>query len=281
MKTAVFDLEANGLLPELDTIWCAVVRDLNTNELRRYVPSDIDLLTARLSEYECLIGHNSIQYDFPALKKVFGWEYRGKKIDTLLMSRTQKPNRKSPPDCPNKVAPHSLEAWGFRLGNYKLEHEEWDRFSLEMLERCERDCLLTEQVYYSLLEEGEGRGWERAHLLNAKLFENLQKQEEGGWTVDVEHIRRSIGTLDRWIDRISASILPRLPIVVDILETKKDGDYNYVRKPFKRMAPLAKPFYPIQLTVQTTLQIAVAMVCYKLLDLLAVWLFGLSISTLM
>ena len=35
--------------------------------------------------------------------------------------------------------PHSIEAWGVRFGLYKPEMEQWDVFTPEMMQRCERD----------------------------------------------------------------------------------------------------------------------------------------------
>ena len=162
---------------------------------------------------------------------MFGWEYRGQVIDTVLMSRLQRPSRTNPKGYVGR-APHSVEAWGHRLGEYKKEHEEWDRFSPEMLARCEGDVSLQYRIYNALLEEGEGMGWENAHKLNVKIFQYLHQQEEYGFTLDQEHINESIATLERWIERIANALNPRLPFVVDVLETKKEGEYNHVKKPF-------------------------------------------------
>lgn len=239
MKIGVFDLEANGFLDEATQVWCLCIVDYSDGQCYTYSPDAISDGLVKLNEYDCLIGHNSIAYDFPLLRKLYGWEYKGEKRDTLLMSRTQRPNRLSPPHCPNKNAPHSVEAWGYRLGDYKLAHEDWTQYSPEMLARCIQDAKLQVKIYNALLEEGKGEGWENAHKLNAKLFHWLQRQEEYGWPVDVELIDRHLSTLDRWIDRIDRAINPQLPLIVEVLETKSEGEYNYVRKPFTKAGTLA------------------------------------------
>jgi len=148
------------------------------------------------------------------------------------MSRTQRPNRKKPEGV--GAGPHSVEAWGMRLGHEKVANEVWSEWSENILRRCEEDVEIQYKILHTLLEEGHGEGWKEAHILNAKLFALLQRQEEYGWLVDKEKIHGNIVSLIRWIDRIDRSINNRLPLVVEINETKKDGEYNYVRKPFKK-----------------------------------------------
>ncbi len=185
-----------------------------------------------LDTVDVLIGHNILGYDLPLLEKLFDYKYAGKKVDTLVMSRLLNPKRQSPFMCPNKKAPHSIEAWGYRVGRGKPEHNDWEVFSEQMLHRCAEDVEILELVYYELLKEAKGGDWKNAFLLSFKLFENLQKQEEYGWLVDQEHMAFCISQLTNWIRRIDAVITPNLPLILEINETKKAGVYNYVSKPF-------------------------------------------------
>jgi DNA polymerase-1 len=236
LKIATFDCEANGLLDEADTIWCVVIKDHSDGQIYSYGPDRIPDAIVHLSSFDALIGHNSIAYDFPLLRKLYGWEYAGEKIDTLLMSRMQRPERKLPPMCKNKLAgPHSVEAWAYRIGeDRKLEHEDWSEFSEAMLARCVRDCELQYKIYLALLEEGAGEGWERAHKLNHKLFHYLQLQEEYGWLVDRKWFEFCIRVLDRYIAAIDRKVVPQLPLVTEIEETKKDGEWGWVKRPFTK-----------------------------------------------
>lgn len=234
---AVFDTESDGFLEQATRLWCACIIDLQDNSVRTFTPDNIDSLCSTLEQYDTLVGHNIIGYDFPLLRKLYGFEYTGEKIDTVLISRTQRPNRMSPPTC--KAPPNSIEAWGYKLGDYKIQHEDWTQYSEQMLDRCIQDTKLNVKVYYSLLKEGSGEGWENAHKLNAKLFHWLQRQQEYGWPVNSQLIDQHILTLDRWISKIDAAINPRLPLVVEVLETKDAGQYNYVRKPFTKAGGLA------------------------------------------
>lgn len=234
-RTATFDLETNGFLEDATVVWCAVVQNHETKTNKLFTPDNINELPIYLGSFDVLIGHNSVAFDFPVLRKIYGWEYKGTKVDTLLMSRTQRPNRTIPAGLSDRtVGPHSVEAWGKRLGRLKRQHDEWDKFSPEMLERCEQDVEIQLKIYEALLEEGKGEGWENAHRLNAKLFHYLQKQEEYGWLVDRALLESCLTTLDRWIGRIDRAVAPRLPLITEPLETKKGGEYGWVRKPFTK-----------------------------------------------
>lgn len=234
MKIATFDLEADGFLDTVTRVWCAAVKDHSNGHVRLFRPGDMANLCLYLSGFDVLIGHNCIGYDFPVLRKIFGWDFHGKKVDTLLISRTQRPNRALPPGTDTRIGPHSVEAYGIRFNKPKIGHDDWTQFSEDMMRRCAGDVEIQYDIYNFLMEEGKGENWGAAHRLNARLFDILQRQEEYGWTVDREHINRCFYMLDRWIDRIDRAITPKLPVLREILEKKKeDGEYGFVSKPFK------------------------------------------------
>jgi DNA polymerase I-like protein with 3'-5' exonuclease and polymerase domains len=230
MRVATLDIETNGLLPEVDTIWCAHLGDMDTRELTGYRPHEIEELLAALDEVDVLIGHNIIAYDLEVLRRLKGYEFKGKVCDTLLMSRTQRPNRFSVKG--SKAGPHSVEAWGYRLGLEKVEHEDWTQFSEHMFHRNRRDVEVQMRIYDALLEEGKGEGWMPAHRLNNKLFTYLRMQETRGWHVDQEHLDRCIHQLEHWTDRIVRATVSHLPLIVEVEEAKKDGRVGWVKKPF-------------------------------------------------
>lgn len=232
MKVVFGDLEANGLLDTATRVWCGVFKDLNTKEVVKFRPNQIREMLAFLDGCDVLIMHNGIGYDFPVLEKLYGWKFKGKKVDTLLMSRLLNPKRMLPPLCPPGVFPHSIEAWGFRVGRGKPAHDEWDVFSEEMLHRCSEDVEILELVYKALLEESKGGNWKQAFLLTFELFECLQKQEEYGWLADKDHMQECLKTLERWIGYIDRVITPMLPKVVEVEELKKAGEYGFIKKPF-------------------------------------------------
>lgn len=237
MKIRVFDIEANGLLDTITQIHCFVFRSLDGLYVESFSNTQIKEAIAFMDSCDVLIGHNIISYDFPAIKKITGYEYKGKKVDTLLMSRLQNPNRPVPFYAKNKkeaIKTHGLYAWGVRVGIDKPEIEHWDVYTPEILVRCEEDVKINVAVYHALMEEAKGKEWKAAHLTTFKLFENLQRQEEAGWLMDIPYIEKSIKLLNHWIARIDKVLDIHLPLRMDICETKKDGEYNWVRKPFMK-----------------------------------------------
>jgi len=232
VRICTFDIEGNGLYEDCTVVWCAALIDHDTNEVFEYGPKSIGDFTSHLDKYDVAIGHNCIDYDFRVLKKLYDYEFKGKVVDTLVMSRTQRPDRSFVHGSTS--GPHSVESWGIRLGEYKKVHEDWTQYSEDMLERCVQDCKVQVRIYKALLDEGRGEGWANAHRLNMQLMKYLSIQETSGWTLDVDRCQHLISYLKTCMSRIEKVVVPRLPIVIDIKELKKDGEYSWIRKPFKK-----------------------------------------------
>ena len=237
MKPWVIDIEANGLYDTVTKLHCAVASTLDGKEIHRFDNTQMDEFVAFLKTVDIWIGHNIIQYDIPTVEKVLGYKFTGKKVDTLLMSRLQNPHRTAPFQAQNKkeaMKVHGLYAWGVRVGIDKPEIEYWDEYTPEILHRCEEDVRINVATYHALRKEGEGQNWKNAHLMTFTLWENLWKQEQAGWLLDEAYIHKSIHLLTHWIERIDRVLASYLPLTMDVLETKKDGEYNWVRKPFMK-----------------------------------------------
>ena len=239
MRVCVGDLEANGLLDSATNVHCGVFKDIRTGEVFKFHPgSHTDHISSMLSfldSVKVLIMHNGVGYDWPLLEKLYNYSFKGKKIDTLIMSRLLNPKRTRPFTCPNKkTGPHSVESWGYRVGRGKPDHSDWMTYSPEMLHRCTEDVEIQHLIYNALLEEmgSSGGDWKQAFQLTHQLFTNIRKQEDYGWLVDKPYMERNIALLTKWIDKIAVSITPQLPLLLEIKETKKDGEFNFVRKPF-------------------------------------------------
>lgn len=76
--------------------------------------------------------------------------------------------------------------------------------------------------------------WMEAYRIERKFAECLVKQKERGFLVDRPLIERHVQELDRWIDLIDKKVLPQLPLKLKIKEQKKDGEYGWLKKPFKK-----------------------------------------------
>lgn len=232
MRIAFGDLEANGFLENATRVHCGVFKEMN-GEVVKFRPHQVEEMLKYLDTVDVLIMHNGIGYDWPLLKKLYDYDYKGKKVDTLIMSRLLNPKRQVPFMCPNKKAgPHSIEAWGWRVGRGKPEHNDWEVFSEQMLHRCYEDVEILALVYSELMREAGQHNWRDAFLLSFELFEKLHKQETYGWLVDRPHMYRCLHQLSRWIGLIDRVVTPHLPRILEIDETKEAGEYKWVKKPF-------------------------------------------------
>jgi len=228
------DLEANGLLNQATKIHCGVFKNLHTGEITRFTPDNIEKMLEFLDSVDELIIHNGFGYDLPLIEKLYNYSFKGKVIDTLVVSRLLNPKRIVPYNCPNKSAtPHGLESWGYRVGRGKPEHDDWDNYSPAMLHRCEEDVHITELTYKYLFEEEAEKGnWKPAIEMSLALFNFLSQQERYAWKVDIEYMHKCVRQLDKWIERIDKAIVPQLPYMVEVNETKAKGEYGFIRKPF-------------------------------------------------
>ena len=114
----IYDLETNGLVDTVSTIWIAVTKNIETNEIITFSDYDKDSkplneLLPFLNKAKVLIGHNIINYDNVVLHKLLGWQPQNiKMIDTMLLSQMNNFRREGK---------HSLKNFGAILGDAKLE----------------------------------------------------------------------------------------------------------------------------------------------------------------
>lgn len=147
MRVAVFDIESNGLLDKMDTIWCIWVQDPITGRSVGYRPNEISKALNFLSTFDVLIGHNIINFDIPAIKLLYpDWHPKGV-FDTLVLSSMLDPDRRL----------HGLKSYGKDLdnlkGDYGEQEEAWDSYSEDMFTYCEQDVNLNCDVYHTLCKK--------------------------------------------------------------------------------------------------------------------------------
>lgn len=146
MTKLVFDSEGNGLYHECTKLWCIVSKDIDyPKDVQYSQPDEIEAGLDRLYEADTIIGHFILGYDLPVFRKLYGWIPRKgtRIIDTYVLSRLLNPDRKG----------HSIDYWGGVFGREKPEHEDWSRFTPEMLHRCVEDTEINYMVYKTLLKE--------------------------------------------------------------------------------------------------------------------------------
>ena len=158
----VFDLETNGLLNDVTCIHCLVIYDSETDQTMVYNDEGSEEPIVRgiqiLETADVIVGHNVIGYDIPVIKKIHPWfSPSALVIDTLLLSRLYHPDmmsidkRRNIKHMPGQLySRHSLEAWGYRLGEYKGEFgktTDWKEWSEEMEQYCQQDVKVTTKLW--------------------------------------------------------------------------------------------------------------------------------------
>lgn len=259
----VFDLEADGLLDTVTQVHCGVFKHVKTGKVLKFRPNQIKQMLEFMSKQPVLIGHNVISYDFAVLRKLYNFEYKGKVVDTLIMSRLLHPDLPVPKQMSEEYntlrekekarrragedvqltktpGPHSIAAWGYRVGRGKVDYNDWEQFDEQMLHRCTEDVEIQTLVFNALREKMDEVQWPKESMeVTFKVFDILQRQEEYGWLLDIPKIHRLISLLTHWIDRIDRLVIPATPRVMEVFEQKKDGLMNWVRKPFLKSGKYA------------------------------------------
>jgi len=195
---AIFDIETDGLYYEATTVWCMSVKILKpdapatqvfTNRPIKGSAGSIEDGLKLLTAATTLVGHNIINFDIPTIKKLYpDWTYDGDTYDTLIASKLSHPNlmlgdanRKR---LPGKLkGSHGLKAWGYRLGNYKDEHEDWSRLSVDMVEYCRQDAEVTAKLYKRLIQKQIP---DEAMRLEQDFAHIIARQEHYGWKFDID-----------------------------------------------------------------------------------------------
>tara|TARA_R100000781_G_scaffold63910_1_gene40435 strand:+ start:259 stop:771 length:513 start_codon:yes stop_codon:yes gene_type:complete len=158
-------METNGLLNNATRIHCIAlhwVKDNYTETFNDECPgkgmsSPIVRALQWLETADVVVGHNIIGFDLPIAKKLHSWfNPSGTIIDTLLLSRLYHPNlldidkRHNWNHMPLQLyGRHSLEAYGYRLGEYKgnfSKTTDWKEWSQEMEDYCKQDVNVTKSL---------------------------------------------------------------------------------------------------------------------------------------
>jgi len=190
----LFDIETTPIPADPrafpDRIHCGVAIDLDTHEVLRAGPEDMQAFVAFLARADLLVGHNIAAFDVPTIQYHYpelGARLTDNLYDTLRVSqqvyratlatrsykmrsvagqglrgpaREQAMQERLPAHLVNA---HSLEAWGYRLfdqkGLFGKKVDNFHEYSPQMLDYCEQDARLNVRLFHHLQTDGPQRGW--------------------------------------------------------------------------------------------------------------------------
>jgi len=250
MRKAIFDIETNGLLYEVTKIHCLVIYDMTEKQTYVYTYDNMEEGIKRLSEFDVIIGHNIIAYDIPVINKLYPEMLSLNKIvDTYLLGQLAYYNLTlvdTNKDMPTKLkGRHSLEAWGYRLGEYKgdfgKQDNAWEYYSEDMLDYCQQDVLVTTKLYKKLLTKDVP---EEALELEQEFAKVIQEQTENGWYFDVEKAQKLHVELMQEKEEIERQLLE----VFKPMYLPNGKDKEYRKEPFRRNGIEYWAHTPVKLT---------------------------------
>ena len=221
--TTVFDIETDGLLPDLTKIHCISI-SVDEELPICYSGSDIEEIAIPiLNDADVLVGHNIIGFDIPALKKLtsFQGNHDQQVRDTYLLSQMLWPDIRSK-DSEKRTIPkkhwgsYSLRSFGFRMGILKSEMEEFTEFNLEMAMYCDQDVVVTSALWRLCLKRGVSL---KAVDLETGFAFMAQQMEDDGIAFDVGSALALSIDLDREREDLLTTLSNLIPPEIEEMRT--------------------------------------------------------------
>jgi DNA polymerase-1 len=232
MKIAVSDIETNTLVGS-DKLWLCGGKDLKTGEVYKFEKCHEDPVAkaAAIEWYKSLdyiVGHNFIQFDGPELNRLLQPKLIDPKkiIDTLLVSRMIHYDIPAPKGTSK---PHSLQAWGIRLGVYKGDFHNFSDFSDEMVEYWLGDLETTEALHNHFAKYIYNPDWHKSMRAEHDLQVELVRTKYYGFAFDSNKAQFLLNAVQVQMkeleEQFQVDFPPKLTLVNTIkYRLKKDGE---------------------------------------------------------
>ena len=187
-KIGFFDIETNGItdwtnLSDLTDVHCLAIYSEGTAKV--YSGDTIQDGLKAIASFDAIVGHNSIGFDYPALRKMYGFSHHTV-WDTAVMARCICQDVRAQ-DLLREgfdktlIGSHSLKAWGHRIGVLKDTHgetEDWSTFTPAMAEYCKQDTVVTHRIYDHLISKNPDA---RMLILEYRFATIIRQQESNGF----------------------------------------------------------------------------------------------------
>jgi len=206
------DIETNT---SHDTIWVAVTQDFETGEMLEHYSAET--LEPLIRDSEVVIGHNIIGFDAPVLEKQWSLQIPTEKLkDTLVLSRLWNPSLEGG---------HSLDSWGKRFGDHKIDFHDYDGgLSDEMVKYCRQDVALTTRLYKHLTNTLNREEFKPQCVdLEKKVYIITAQQERNGFMLDVEAATSLWQDITHKMRQITAELQKVFPPIVEERWSEKTG----------------------------------------------------------
>jgi DNA polymerase I-like protein with 3'-5' exonuclease and polymerase domains len=206
------DIETNT---SHDNIWVVVTQDVETGKMLEHYSAVT--LAPLISQASGVIGHNIVGFDAPVLLKQWNLHIpTPKQRDTLVMSRLYNPSLEGG---------HSLDSWGKRFGDHKIDFHDYDGgLSDEMVEYCRQDVALTTRLYKHLTDTLKREGFSQQCVdLEEKVAIITAQQERNGFMLDVEQATLLWQDITHKMRQITEQLQKVFPPIVEERWSEKTG----------------------------------------------------------
>ena len=216
----IYDIETNGLVDTVDTIWLVVTKNIDTNEVITFSDYDVDSkplneLVPFLNNATVLIGHNIIGYDNVVMHKLLNWvpPTSIKMIDTMIISQMNNFRREGK---------HSLKNFGLILNDAKGESPDFLKYSPEMKTYAIQDVNLNHKVYKYVINEAQQLIANRPKFQQAlktehAIAELCSEQVKGKWKFNTplarSHYEYLASEMKIIEDEINPTLKPRKVLI--------------------------------------------------------------------
>lgn len=233
ITTLIFDIETNGLLPDMDTVHSLVIRDADDGTIHSCHHGGYKTIEdglALLNKADVLVGHNIIQFDIPALQHVYP-DFAPKAVlrDTLLLTRLLWPEIKGSDfkrfktgKFPgNLIGSFGLEAWGYRMKNWKGDYSKdmkakgldpWAEWNQDMQDYCVQDVEVTDELWKRCLKQIADTGYAEAAIEMEHDFAYIMHlMEQRGFSFDKAEAVRLYAVLSKRREEITREMAEAFP----------------------------------------------------------------------
>lgn len=234
MQTCVFDIETNAIdnfqtLDGLEKLHCMTVICNGKSHVFSTLRDNIDEGLKMLELADVIVGHNVINFDIPAIKKLYpNWKPQGLVRDTLVMCRVVWPDIRNNDKLNTGITPklcssHSLKAWGERLdfakGSYGEAEDAWDVCTEDMEAYCVQDTELTLKLYEFINSSTSRNDWTECFELEHSFAEAIQSMQAHGFAFDEPLAKNLYSRLRASLLKIEEEMQEVFPAKQELMKT--------------------------------------------------------------
>ena len=211
MQVCYLDIETDSL--DATVIHCVVTHDSMRGVRVWTEPTGLHDF---LSQFDEVVAHNGLSFDFPVLAKLWGVRLKfDQMVDTLVLSMMENPSREGG---------HSLQAWGKRLGKHKGDFSgDFSAYTREMLDYCIQDVKVCMHLHWTLWSEMVDEFSEQSIRDEHRMRIVADRVSHNGFSLNRQKAVELYNRLMIEQDQIAAECISMFPPIVEERYSEKTG----------------------------------------------------------